>query len=39
MELVENIGIASTLTIFRADGEVIRGYRPPQELQALLEEG
>ena len=39
MELVENIGIASTPTIFRADGAVIRGYRPPQELQALLEEG
>ena len=39
MELVEGIGVASTPTIFRADGGVIRGYRPPQELQALLEEG
>ena len=39
MELVENIGIESTPTIFRADGAVIRGYRPPLELQALLEEG
>lgn len=39
MELVESIGISSTPTIFRADGAVIRGYRPPGELQALLEEG
>ena len=36
MELVESIGIASTPTIFRADGGVIRGCRPPA---ALLEEG
>ena len=39
MELVEAIGIASTPTIFRADGAVIRGYHPPEDLQALLEKG
>ena len=39
MELAEGIGISSTPTIFRADGGVIRGYRPPEEMQALLEEG
>ncbi len=39
MELAEGIGIASTPSIFRADGGVIRGCRPPEELQALFEEG
>ena len=38
MELAEGIGISSTPTIFRAGGGVIRGCRPPEELQALLEE-
>ena len=38
MELVEGIGIALAPIIFRTDGTVICGYRPPQEPQAPLEE-
>ena len=35
---MESIGSGSTPTLFRADGAVVRGYLPPGELQALLEE-
>ena len=36
MELVDSLGIKSTPSIFRSDGVLVRGYRPPQELLALL---
>ncbi len=39
MDLVEQIGIRSTPSIFLPDGSLIRGYRPPEELIAVLEGG
>ena len=39
MELPESAGIAPTSTIFRADSAAVCSYRPPPELQALLEKG
>ena len=36
MNLVERINIRSTPSIFLSDGSLIRGYRPPAEILALL---
>lgn len=36
MNLVEQINIRSTPSIFLSDGSLIRGYRPPAEILALL---
>lgn len=36
IELVGSLGVSSTPSIFRSDGVLIRGYRPPEELLALL---
>lgn len=36
IELVDGLGIRSTPSIFRSDGVLVRGYRAPQELLALL---
>ncbi len=37
IELVDSLGVRSTPSIFRSDGTLVRGYRPPQELLALLD--
>ncbi len=36
MDLVDKIGVSSTPSIFLPDGALVRGYRPPAELLALL---
>lgn len=38
MNLVERINIRSTPSIFLSDGSLIRGYRPPAEILALLDD-
>lgn len=37
MDLVHRINIRSTPSIFLSDGSLIRGYRPPTEILALLD--
>ena len=36
IDLVDKIGVGSTPSIFLPDGSLVRGYRPPAELLALL---
>ena len=38
MDLVDQIGVRSTPSIFLPDGRLVRGYRPPAEILALLED-